>query len=80
MLDNRDETAHTATMNTAPTAAERQPLFLAQRMRDMSKAQRREVMARAAEVLAEYYRTDPEIQEWQALDGEDFYDAGDETI
>ncbi len=33
----------------------------------------------AAETLAEHYRTNPEIQEWQALDGEDFYDAKNET-
>ena len=34
-------------------------------------------MTAAAESLAEYYRTDPEIMEWQALDTEDFYDIGD---
>ena len=36
-------------------------------------------MAAAAETLAEYYRTDPEMQEWQALDSEDFYDL-EETM
>ena len=48
-------------------------------MRDMSTEERRKVMARAAETLVEHYRTDPEIQEWQALDGEGFYDAVNET-
>ena len=79
-LGNVDENVHTAAMNTAPTAAEKQPLSLTRRTRDMSKEDRRKVMARAAEMLAEHYRTDPEIREWRALDGEDFYDAGDETI
>ncbi len=50
---------------------------LTQRMRDMSQSDRKAVMAAAASSLAEYYRTDPEIQEWQALDTEDFFDSGD---
>lgn len=45
----------------------------------MSKEERRKVMAAAAETLVEHYRTNPQIQEWQALDGEDFYDADGET-
>jgi len=77
-LDNIGETAHTATMNSALYVLKDQPLSLTRRMQDMSKEQRRKVMAGAAEKLAEYYRTDPEIQEWQALDGEDFYNAGDD--
>ena len=66
-------------MNTAPFATKSQPLSLTRRMQNLSKEERRRVMATAAETLAEYYRTDPEIQEWQALDGEDFCDTGDET-
>ena len=54
-----------------------QSLSLTQRMQDMSKAERHKIMAAAADTLAEYYRTDPEIQEWQALDAEDFYDVGE---
>lgn len=34
-------------------------------------------MAAAAETLSDYYRTDPEMQEWQALETEDFYDAAE---
>ena len=77
-LDNADKNVHTATMNTASFVMRDQPRSLTQRMRDLSKKERHKVMASAAETLAEYYRTDPEIQEWQALDGEDFYDAGDD--
>ena len=54
---------------------EAQPLLL--KMRTMTKEDRNKVMKSAAESMAEYYRTDPEIQEWQVLDGEDFYDLGE---
>lgn len=46
----------------------------------MSREERRAIMAAAAEASVEYYRTDSEIREWQALDGEDFYDTSDETL
>lgn len=46
----------------------------------MSRRERRAVMAAAAEALAEYYRTDSEAREWQAIDGEDFYDMDDEAV
>ena len=59
---------------------EAQSLSLTRRMQDFSKEERRKVMAAAAETLADYYRTDPEMQEWQALDGEDFFDVGDEAV
>ena len=65
-------------MNTAPFVLKDLPRSLTRRMQDLSKKERHKVMASAAETLAEYYRTDPEIQEWQALNGEDFYDAGDD--
>lgn len=54
-----------------------QSLSLTRRLRDMPKEERQKLMAAAAESAAEYYRTDPEILEWHALDGEDFYDVGD---
>ena len=53
-----------------------QKLSLTQRMGNMSQVERRAVMATAAETFSEYYRTDPEVQEWQALDAVDFYDSG----
>jgi hypothetical protein len=43
-------------------------------MQSLSAPERRAVMSRAAATLANYYRTDPEIAEWQALDGEIVYD------
>ena len=67
-------------MNTAPFVTNSHPLSLTRRMQDLSKEERRTVMASAAETLAEYYCTDPEVQEWQALDGEDFYDTDDEVV
>ena len=54
-----------------------QTVSLTRRMRNMSKEERAKIMTAAAEALTEYYRTDPEVQEWQALDAEDFYDIGD---
>lgn len=54
-----------------------QTVSLTRRMRDLPKEERAKIMAAAAESLADYYRTDPEVQEWQALDTEDFYDIGD---
>lgn len=57
-----------------------QSLSITQRMKGFSKEERRKVMTAAAATLAEYYRTDPEIREWQALDGEDFYDVDDEAV
>ena len=53
-----------------------EPPSLTRRMQTFSKEERRKTMAAAAETLAEYYRSDPEMQEWQALDTEDFYDVG----
>ena len=43
-------------------------------MQAYSKEERRAVMTKAAEALADYYRTDPEILEWQVLDTEGFCD------
>ncbi len=54
-----------------------QTVSLTRRMRDLPKEERAKIMAAAAESLADYYRTNPEVQEWQALDTEDFYDIGD---
>ena len=53
------------------------PLSLTRRMQDFSSQERRKVMTAAAKTLADYYRTDREMQEWQALDTEDFYDVGE---
>ncbi len=53
---------------------EPQAVTLTRRMRDLSKDERAKVMAAAALSLSEYYCTDPEMQDWQALDSEDFYD------
>ena len=52
-------------------------MSLTRRMRDLSKEERAKIMAAAADMLSEHYCTDPEIQEWQALDAEDFYVIGD---
>ena len=52
-----------------------QTLSLARRMQTFSREERQKVMAAAAETLGDYYRTDPEMQEWQALETEDFSDA-----
>ncbi len=49
------------------------------RMCDLSQEDRAKIMAAAADMLSEYYRTDPEMQEWQALDSVDFYDL-EETM
>ncbi len=49
-------------------------MSLTRRVRDLSKEERVKIMMAAAEALSVYYRTDPEVQEWQALDCEDFYD------
>jgi len=51
-----------------------EPLSLTRQMRDMTPEQRREIMRTAAEMLADYYRTDPEVLEWCGLDAEKFYD------
>ena len=51
-------------------------LSLTQRMRTLSKEERQQIMASAAETLGDYYRTDPEILEWHALDGEEFLEEG----
>jgi Arc/MetJ-type ribon-helix-helix transcriptional regulator len=56
---------------------EKKDVSATQRMRNLSAPERRAIIANAAEMLAEYYRTDPEIAEWQALDGEDVYDIED---
>ena len=77
--DNTKETAHTAIMNATASAPRSQPLSPIRRMQDLPIRERRKVMATAAEALADYYRTDPEIKEWQALDGEDFCDIDNET-
>lgn len=50
---------------------------MTQRMRVLTAQERRQVMAQAADALADYYRTDPEIAEFHALDGEGVYDDGD---
>ena len=50
---------------------------LARRMQTFSREERRKAMSAAAETLTDYYRTNPEMQEWQALETEDFYDATD---
>lgn len=47
---------------------------LTRQMRTMSKEERQQIMTSAAETLGDYYRTDPEMREWHALDGEDFLD------
>ena len=57
--------------------AQAETVSLARRMQTFSREERRKVMSAAAETLSEYYRTDPEIQEWQALETEDFYSASD---
>ncbi len=43
-------------------------------MQAYTQEERQKVMKAAADTLADYYRTDPEIQEWQALDVENFCD------
>lgn len=50
---------------------------LARRMQTFSREERQKTMAAAAETLGDYYRTDPEMQEWQALETEDFSHAAD---
>lgn len=80
MLDSIRQSAHTATMDIAAHDPKNRLPSLTRRMRDMSREERRVVMAAAAGAMAEYYRTDPEIREWRALDGEDFYDTSDETL
>lgn len=56
---------------------EEQSLSMTRRMRDLSPEQRRQVMAQAADALSDYYRTDPEIAQFHALDGESVYDVDD---
>lgn len=51
-------------------------LSLTRRMRTLSKEDRQQIMAAAAETMGDYYRSDPEMQEWHTLDGEDFLDEG----
>ena len=46
-------------------------------MQAYTREERRQVMEAAAHTLAEYYRTDPEMQEWQALEADGFYDVND---
>ena len=50
---------------------------LARRMQTFSREERRKVMSAAAETLVDYYQTDPEILEWQALETEGLYDDPD---
>ncbi len=50
-----------------------EPPSLTRRMRDMTPEQRRKIMRTAAETLADYYRTDPEVLEWLALDTKEIY-------
>lgn len=52
-------------------------LPLARRMQTFTLEERRRVMTAAAETLVDYYQTDPDMQEWQALEIEDFHDAAD---
>ena len=58
---------------------EQPSVSLTRQMRDLSKEERAKITAAAAGALCEYYCTDPEMQEWQALDSEDFYDL-EETM
>ena len=51
-------------------------LSLTRRMRTLSKEERKQIMASAAETMGDYYRSNPEMREWHALDGEDFLDEG----
>lgn len=50
---------------------------LARRMQTFSREERRKVMSAAAEALVDYYQTDPEILEWQALETEGPYNDAD---
>lgn len=50
---------------------------LARRMQTFSREERRKVMSAAAEALVDYYQTDPEILEWQALETEGLDDDAD---
>ena len=61
----------------AQRAEQRQTQPLLHRMRTMYKEERNKVMETAASSMTEYYRTDPEMVEWQALDGEDFYGSSE---
>lgn len=77
-MRSRSELIREACQNyLAQQSAPAELLSLTRQMQDMSKDERHKIMSAAADTLAEYYRTDPEIQEWQALDAEDFYDVGE---
>lgn len=56
---------------------ERRTLSMTQRMRGLSAEERRRLMAQAADALADYYKSDPEIAAFHALDGERVYDAAE---
>ena len=58
---------------------EPQIVSLVRQMQTYSQEERRAVMAAAADTLANYYRTDPEMQEWQALETEECCDTDDEA-
>ena len=60
-----------------PSQKPLEAVSLARRMQTFSREERQKVMSAAAETLTDYYRTDPEMQEWQALETEDFYNAAD---
>ena len=54
---------------------EPETVSLARQMQAYTREELQKVMKAAADTLADYYRTDPEMQEWQALEAEDFYDV-----
>ena len=60
-----------------PQQAQAETVSLARRMQTFSREERRKVMSAAAEALVDYYQTDPEILEWQALETEGLYDDAD---
>lgn len=52
---------------------------LARQMQAYTREERQKMMKAAADNLADYYRTDSEMQEWQALDADDFCDDGNHS-
>ena len=72
-LRSRSELIREACHSYLKTAPDTQDVSLARRMLSFTREERQRVMAAAAETLSQYYRTDPEMQEWQALETEDFH-------
>ncbi len=60
-----------------PHAGPAETVSLARQMQTFSREERQKMMSAAAAALSEYYQADPEMQEWQALEAEDFHDAAD---